>query len=256
VIPKPLRDALSFLAVHEQVDLLTVSLKEELAGDIFDLDLDLEHPPAIDWSEGVDKYKDCTPKELWELLGRPSERSVPFFNPRQDVDGHHDSWSEEGAKWFQDPSNGEPLTLHWHQLVGVLKMLDNVFLNKSILLMDGVRLGKTIQTAAFIAFLSWYRDHFTAQGKFPGKFGRCSSPSWLETEEDLWTLRKRIVKFLTGFEQIYIGDNPENNHRARLCVFQIIHVPVHIEWNGSIRTGSQATVERTIGKMGQKIKSR
>ncbi len=76
------------------------------------------------------------------------------------------------------------------------------------------------------------------------------------TAEDLWTLRKRIVKFLTGFEQIYVGDNPANNHRARLCVFQLIHVPVHIEWNGSIRTGSQATVERTIGEMGQKIKSR
>ena len=76
------------------------------------------------------------------------------------------------------------------------------------------------------------------------------------TEDDLWIFRKRIVKFLTGFEQIYIGNNPANNHRARLCVFQLIHVPVHIEWNGSIRTGSQATVERTIGEMGQKIKSR
>ena len=76
------------------------------------------------------------------------------------------------------------------------------------------------------------------------------------TEEDLWTLREQIVKFLTGFEQIYVGKNPEKNHRARLCVFQMIHVPVHIEWNGSIRTGSQATVEQTIGEMGQKIKSR
>ena len=76
------------------------------------------------------------------------------------------------------------------------------------------------------------------------------------TEEDLWTLRKWIVKFLTGFEQIYIANNLENNSRARLCVFQLIHVPIHIEWNGSIRTGSQATVERTIGEMGQKIKSR
>ena len=76
------------------------------------------------------------------------------------------------------------------------------------------------------------------------------------TEEDLWTLRKRIVKFLIGFEHIYVGNDPTNNHRARLCVFQLIHVPIHIEWNGSIRTGSQATVERTIGEMGQKIKSR
>lgn len=38
-------------------------------------------------------------------------------------------------------------------------------------------------------------------------------------------------------------------------MFQLIHVPKHIEWYGSIRIGSQATIERAIGEMGHKIRS-
>ncbi|KDQ52873.1 hypothetical protein JAAARDRAFT_106522, partial [Jaapia argillacea MUCL 33604] len=41
-----------------------------------------------------------------------------------------------------------------------------------------------------------------------------------------------------------------------LCVFQLIHVSQHIFWNGSIRLGSQATVERAIGEIGHKIRSK
>lgn len=76
------------------------------------------------------------------------------------------------------------------------------------------------------------------------------------TLEDLQVLRALIVKFLTGFERLYIGDNPSLNSRARLCLFQLIHIPTHIQWNGSIRLGSQATVERSIGEMGHRIRSK
>ncbi|KAF8232911.1 hypothetical protein L208DRAFT_1135375, partial [Tricholoma matsutake] len=41
-----------------------------------------------------------------------------------------------------------------------------------------------------------------------------------------------------------------------LCIFQLIHVPQHIAWNGSIRLGSQATCERTIEEMSHRIQSR
>jgi hypothetical protein len=41
--------------------------------------------------------------------------------------------------------------------------------------------------------------------------------------------------------------------RAKLCIFQLIYISHHIEWNGFIRIGSQATMERTVGKMGHKI---
>lgn len=65
-----------------------------------------------------------------------------------------------------------------------------------------------------------------------------------------------IVSFLLDFEEIYVGGDPEHISRCRLCMFQLIHLPSHIEWNGSIRLGSQATVERAIGEMGHKIRSR
>ena len=76
------------------------------------------------------------------------------------------------------------------------------------------------------------------------------------TDKDLEGLYKLIVDFLQGFEQLYVGDNPENISRARLCIFQLIHVPRHILWNGSIQLGSQATVERTIREMSHRVWSK
>ncbi|KAF8879367.1 hypothetical protein BD779DRAFT_1446976 [Infundibulicybe gibba] len=76
--------------------------------------------------------------------------------------------------------------------------------------------------------------------------------SFDETQE----LYQKIAGFLHEFEILYIGNNPENILRARLCMFQLIHVPMHIVWYGSIRLGSQATVERSIGEIGHKIHSK
>ena len=64
------------------------------------------------------------------------------------------------------------------------------------------------------------------------------------------------MKFLIGFEKLYLNQDPEKISCMRLCIFQLIHVPVHIKWNGSIQLGSQATVERSIGEMGHKIHSK
>jgi hypothetical protein len=71
---------------------------------------------------------------------------------------------------------------------------------------------------------------------------------------ELQELHEIIATFLA--EQLYIGNNPDKILRAHLCIFQLIHVPHHIQWNGSIWVGSQATVERSIGEMGHKIQSR
>jgi len=54
------------------------------------------------------------------------------------------------------------------------------------------------------------------------------------TEEELQSLHTLLIHFLEGFEKLYIGDDPGKISRARLCIFQLIHVPQHIEWNGSI----------------------
>jgi hypothetical protein len=76
------------------------------------------------------------------------------------------------------------------------------------------------------------------------------------SEDELTKLQGVISTFLQQFERLYVGDDPEKIHRCRLCMFQLIHVPTHIKWFGSIRMGSQAPVERAIGEMGHKIHSK
>lgn len=76
------------------------------------------------------------------------------------------------------------------------------------------------------------------------------------TPQDIEKLFNLIVAFLKDYETIYVGDNSEKISRCRLCIFQLIHVPQHILWNGSIRAGSQAPVERAIGEVGRKIRSK
>src|ERR1700683_5865764 len=74
--------------------------------------------------------------------------------------------------------------------------------------------------------------------------------------QELASLHQLAQKFLIGFERIYVAGDPAKVSRCRLCIFHLIHVPQHIEWNGSIRAGSQATVERAIGEVGHKIRSK
>jgi hypothetical protein len=54
----------------------------------------------------------------------------------------------------------------WHQLVGILRLIDRVLDGKSVMLMDGVRVGKTMQAVGLIACLTHYREHYKKHGKF------------------------------------------------------------------------------------------
>jgi hypothetical protein len=76
------------------------------------------------------------------------------------------------------------------------------------------------------------------------------------SQEELDQMHGEILEFLQGYELLYVGNDPTKIHRCRLCVFQLIHIPNHIRWFGSVRLGSQATVERAIGEMGHKIRSK
>ena len=77
-----------------------------------------------------------------------------------------------------------------------------------------------------------------------------------KSDDDLATLYNLIKSFLEGFERLYVQNDPEKVSRCRLCIWQLIHIPMHIAWNGSIRFGSQATVERAIGEIGHKVRSK
>ena len=76
------------------------------------------------------------------------------------------------------------------------------------------------------------------------------------TQADLKKLYGKIVCFLVEFEKLYVGTKTSKITRCRLCIFQLIHVPHHISYNGSIRFGSQATCERAIGEIGHGIRSK
>jgi len=73
---------------------------------------------------------------------------------------------------------------------------------------------------------------------------------------DLGSLHNKIKSFLQEFERLYVAGDADKVSRCRLCIWQLIHVPQHIEWNGSIRFGSQATCERAIGEIGHKVRSK
>jgi hypothetical protein len=73
---------------------------------------------------------------------------------------------------------------------------------------------------------------------------------------ELATLYVQIKSFLIRFEQLYVGNDAAKIPRCRLCVWQLIHIPHHISWNGSIRFGSQATCERAIGEISHKVRSK
>jgi hypothetical protein len=77
-----------------------------------------------------------------------------------------------------------------------------------------------------------------------------------KSDEDLAALYNLIKSFLEEFERLYVHNDPEKVSRCRLCIWQLTHVPMHIAWNGSIRFGSQATVEHAIGEIGHKVTSK
>ena len=76
------------------------------------------------------------------------------------------------------------------------------------------------------------------------------------SDKDLEALQGKINDFLVEYEEVYVGKEPKNISRCRLCIFQLVHIPMHIRWYGSIQLGSQSTVERTIGEAGHKIHSK
>jgi hypothetical protein len=77
-----------------------------------------------------------------------------------------------------------------------------------------------------------------------------------KSDYDLAALYILVKSFLEEFERLYVQNDPEKVSRCRLCIWQLIHVPHHIAWNGSIRFGSQATVEHAIGEIGHKVRSK
>ncbi|KIN92957.1 hypothetical protein M404DRAFT_172154 [Pisolithus tinctorius Marx 270] len=173
-LPKALRDALKKLATDSEireVEQLVQAALENIQSD--DVALEIPDGENIDiaWTEGVEDLAWLTEDEIWVHLGLKEGKKIPLFQEFTDPDATIEPWSEEGEAWLNDPTTThEPLQARWHQLVGILRMLQRAFDGQPVLLMDGVGIGKTFQVLGFIACLSWFRRHFDTHGKFPGAF--------------------------------------------------------------------------------------
>ncbi|KAG1792547.1 P-loop containing nucleoside triphosphate hydrolase protein [Suillus variegatus] len=179
-LPKSLRDALDKLATEREVKELELLIETTLAamvpldGDEVVVDF-TENMDVSDWKSGVEEYDKCSEDDLWEYLGLPEKR-LPFFQTRSDPDAAIDPWSEEGQRWLDDPTSlAQSLTPRWHQLVGILRLIDRFLDGKPVMLMDGVGVGKTMQAVGLIACLAHYKEHYRKHGKFPGKFCKQST---------------------------------------------------------------------------------
>lgn len=142
---------------------------EEVAVPIADFDI-------TTWRSGVEQYHDWTPAQMWHNLGLPAKR-IPYFNEYEDPDAINDPWSREFETWLEEQETAdEPtrreLTPRWHQLVGIFKMIVNMFEKRPVLLMDEVGVGKTLQVIGFIAMRAYLFNYHEEHGTYPGYFGK------------------------------------------------------------------------------------
>ncbi|KZT17921.1 hypothetical protein NEOLEDRAFT_1081787, partial [Neolentinus lepideus HHB14362 ss-1] len=175
-LPKMVRDALMNLASPDDIREMQMHLDaalENVTEDTTQVDLEVGAEPDIDWStwsEGVEDLKGKGEDELWSMLGLSSKR-LPFFQEFTDPSGNIDPWTTEGTQWLKEETKlREPLRPRWHQLVGILRMLEHLFAGRAVLLMDGVGLGKTLQSLGVITCLVMYQEYHQRHKEYPGCF--------------------------------------------------------------------------------------
>ena len=179
-LSKNLRDALKYLASETEVTALLTQLAERVElhktdgpGEPFVLDLEPEDP--MDWTEGVESFQNVTEEDLYKILGF-DDGKIPFLVTEIDADTDI-GVEDEDATSLAPPSQvveKQPFALKWHQLVGVVKMMQCAMRSQPVLLMDDVGLGKTLQVIAFFAVLTYYRQFHSDTAKYPGSWGECS----------------------------------------------------------------------------------
>lgn len=126
-------------------------------------DVDMEK-----WTEGVEAYRNLTDEEVAAGLGLTAP-CMPFFNTKQDPEGDDDPWSAKGLAALEAPT-AVPLQPRWHQWVGVLRIMDNMFSGKHMLLMDQVGVGKSMQAVGAIAMYQYQRMYWQRHGRHTDHF--------------------------------------------------------------------------------------
>lgn len=188
-LPKVIRDSLDKLAKESQVrdieHALLATLEMMSPSDGED-SVEIPEGEAVDlsnWREGVEDLRHLSEHELWQQLGF-EDKKLPFFQEWTDPEAGIDPWSDDGEKWLATQvGHRKPLVPRWHQLVGILRMLQRAFDGQPILVMDGVGIGKTLQAIGFIACLAYYRSYFSSHARFPGHFSE-SYPYVLSVQDN------------------------------------------------------------------------
>jgi SNF2 family DNA or RNA helicase len=170
-LSKNLRDALGRMASKKEAEMMSLELAERLeleqAEMVDRMEIDWDPEPNEEWSEGVEHLQEKTPAELYKMLGL-ERHAIPFFRSGQVTE--RDA-SQELGEQETSATTTEGHSLQWHQLVGVVKMLDRAKKSEPVLLMDDVGLGKTVQVIALFSMLAYYRTYFKLNGRYPGLWG-------------------------------------------------------------------------------------
>jgi hypothetical protein len=166
-----LRRELSRMATKEHVttvlDYIDRLIDGHDASPVEVIDSELVQALAMD-VDGTTALSQCDVESVCAQLGIETPGIIPGFNTHGDTLGAANYWQDRA---LMETIDLEPVTPTWHQLVGILRMLQLSFEGKPVLLMDEVGVGKTLQAAGLIAMLTYYRRFKTRTGKFPGAFG-------------------------------------------------------------------------------------
>jgi hypothetical protein len=144
------------------------------AGEDVPPEINLDQYDLVDWMEGIEHLQKVSVEGLYDMLGF-SDRKIPFLAATIDVEpefavlpGDEDI---EGATTPMQVTMTQPLTLKWHQLVGVVKMVECALTSQPVMLMDNVGLGKTLEVVAFFAVMAYYRKFYSETKRYPGVWG-------------------------------------------------------------------------------------
>lgn len=169
---KALREAIALWASEDQALQLTIVLREVAMQSTKVVVPNAEFdPPLEDWETGVEHLAGRSTSQLYEDFGLADLR-IPTFNHFYDAVGEHDPWNTEDVEWYKTPSpNRRSYDLRYHQLCCVDTTMRASLRGESMLLLDAVGLGKTVEAIALIAMRAYFYRVYEDTGKFPGKYG-------------------------------------------------------------------------------------
>ena len=121
-----------------------------------------------DWESGVKHLAQKTLPELLKALNCVDKdvTTLPDFNTAFDTnDVAVSPWDKDEWEKIVGTPRVQPLSVRWHQAVGIYKMIENGIAEKPVLLMDDVGVGKTLQATGLITALGRIIDAVELGGK-------------------------------------------------------------------------------------------